>query len=93
MELQVKEEALREAKENLQLAVEAVADEASTIIEDEVKAIEEFKASDEFRSNIIKGSLVAYDFSLDACMAQVAHFFLRVNTNQLDPYLRIGGED
>ena len=54
--------------------VEAAIDKASVVIEVRAKAIEEFKTSEELRSEIIEGSTVAYEFGFDACKVQVAHF-------------------
>ncbi|KAG1363529.1 hypothetical protein COCNU_11G003560 [Cocos nucifera] len=93
MEIQAKEVALKEAKENLQLSIKAMTDKALTIIEVGVKAIKEFKALDEFKSKIVEGTLVAHEFGFDACKAQVVHFFLGVNVSRFNPYLRIGGGD
>ncbi|KAG1360801.1 hypothetical protein COCNU_09G002640 [Cocos nucifera] len=93
LKLQVKEAALKEVEENLQSMVEIVVDKASVVIKVRAKAIKEFKTSEEFRSKIVEGFAVVYGFGFDACKVQVAYFFLEVDVSQLDPYLRIRGDN
>ena len=55
------------------------AEKGKTIIEAKMKAINKFRASSNFKAEIAEGSKVSFRYRFDACKAQVARWFPKVD--------------